>query len=198
MKLLLLAITTGLAVSAATLGLGLQSATSSLLEPTRSPRQISPVAAGFPAEHRLNLAPAHSDSNTEGRTVLLNQNVINGRATIVCTDDSTFRSKLQRAIDVWAAALPAMSFTDSADNRSGPFEHYTPSAGGSTCASNSDGKDIEVLVRRVPLMSAGIYWRDDQTSPPRKLFTVSDSTIDSVYHSTEYSIVALNNGTYIG
>lgn len=175
---------TGLAVAAGSLGIGPSPATSSTVEDRsvepdfRSPVRSAPDNGGAP------LVAAHDNSNTEGAE-WLNQNVIEGRATIICTDDSTVTAELQRAIDAWATALSNMSFNDSDGNSSGPFEHYIPTGATNSCSSNSDGADVEVRVRLISGAGAA-YYSTKQANPPRKLFSAR-----SVYQSTEYSTIVI-------
>ncbi len=136
--------------------------------------------------------PAHEDANTAGRKVYLNQRVIDGMTTIVCSDDDEVRPELKLAVETWAMAWAWKQFTDSNGSAGGPLEYFEPSAGTDTCASNTEAKDVHVYVRRVP-REGGVYWRDKQESPPRKLFTVSAPEVDDTYHTNHYSMIALSD-----
>ena len=46
--------------------------------------------------------PAHEDANTAGRKVYLNQRVIDGMTTIVCSDDDEVRPELGPVHSIWS------------------------------------------------------------------------------------------------
>ncbi len=194
MKLLCSAAVVGLAIAFAVLGVSLPPAESA------TPTQEEADAASDAAIGRLQreaspeLSPAHSDANTAGRTVRLNQRMIDGVTTIVCADDDAIRTELEPAVDAWNDALTRMSFTDSEGNASGPLEYFVPASASDTCASNTEGKDVHVYVRWV-VRDGAAYWHDMQKLPlpPRKLFTFNNPRVDSIYHTDEYSIVALSD-----
>ena len=123
------------------------------------------------SDTELTLKPAHEDANTAGRKVHLNQRVIDGMTTIVCSDDDEVRPELKLAVETGAMAWPWKQFTDSNGSAGGPLEYFEPSASTDTCASNTEARDVHVYVRRVP-REGGIYWSDKQETPSRKLFTV--------------------------
>ena len=54
---------------------------------------------------RSAVTAGHSDSNTSGESVYLNQNVINGTSTAVCTRDQALQSLTDEAVQAWNNAL---------------------------------------------------------------------------------------------
>ena len=192
MRLLLSAFVAGLALSFGVLGIQEPAAEGAFTEQKRLSVRVPVRSDVATPESELILVPAHGDSNTEGRTVQLNQHVIEGKTTIVCSDNSDVRTELESAVQAWNTALDWTRFTDSQGNTGGPFEYFEPASSTDTCASNSEGKDVHVYVRRVPRDNA-VYWSDKQEEPPRKLFAFTESTLYSAYHSTEYSVIALSD-----
>ena len=131
----------------------------------------------------------HSDSNTQGTAcgvvVRLNQNVIKGETTSLCTRDASIRRIVDRANDLWNNALrTSLGFV--------VFEISTDPL----CA----GTAIEVVQRGDPAKSGnarctnefnpinGIgdwacYLFDKNEDPPRQYFSTSDKSADQVHSS---------------
>ena len=96
MKLLVLAIVTGLAIAAALLGIGLHQTESASAPVTEINQPAALGAEGLTvAENRTQTPSAHGDGN-RAAAVYLNQNVIDGVTTTVCAADPAMHDALSR------------------------------------------------------------------------------------------------------
>lgn len=110
MKLLLLAVAAGSIVAGVLLdrsadvvnGLHREQSTNSSPTPSRSLQPLrSNVATSGPA--------SHSDATTSDKNVYLNQNIINGDTTTICSVSPSIQSPLTAAIGKWNRALPTVA-----------------------------------------------------------------------------------------
>lgn len=92
------------------------------ISPAREAAQ-APILGTEPPKHFTAGPASHSDANTEEKAVYLNQNVIDGRPTVLCTEDALVFPPLRRAVAIWNDALSgALAFT----RNTGPFEIHAP------------------------------------------------------------------------
>lgn len=110
MRLLLLAVAAGSIVAGVLLdrsadvvnGLHREQSTNSPPTPSRSLQPLrANVATSGPA--------SHSDATTSDKSVYLNQNVINGDTTTICSVSPNIRSPLTAAIGKWNRVLPTVA-----------------------------------------------------------------------------------------
>lgn len=108
MRLIVLAIVFGAALGAAMLlplPPGVPTSRTNADDPVNAESSAA-VALG-----RLAITASHSDSNTSGEIVRLNQNVINGISTTICTRDATLRQLVHDAVRTWNNALRDLGFS---------------------------------------------------------------------------------------
>ena len=105
LRVLVVAVIAGAAIGAALLG------------PLTSPSWIGtnrPSLAGDVPSRALadgvGITAGHSDSNTSGETVRLNQNIIDGVSTSVCTRDADLRPLMDEGVQAWNRALSDLGF----------------------------------------------------------------------------------------
>ncbi len=170
MRTPILSIITGLAVGVALLG-PLSTETSKTSSsgsiPQPSGHDFTHVRETLP-DHTESAVASHSDSNSQSNKVYLNQNVIDGKSTIICTRDTALRNIMTRGVARWNNALRAsLGFN--------PFTIVQ----NATCA----GVDIEVVQDQANIVYCGKTF-DNQTgigtwacylntktpSPPRRHF----------------------------
>ncbi len=115
----------------------------------------------------------HADASTwTDAKRLLNQNVIEGRSTTICTEDATLVGALNAAVERWKETLK-QSYTPLAvvdDGSDGPLTPCTSSV------------DFDVLLRRANstdlqcLDAAACYDSDDDLANHRRLFSHDGSS----------------------
>lgn len=154
MRLIVSAVVLGLAFAGGVLGLLQAPVESSVRRPNSD--QATPI-----------LPAAHSDANTwPNKPVRLNQNVIDGKSTVVCTTDGSLFPVLVRASELWNEALAQRTnaLTVVHDGLAG------------VPLSCTLGVDIDVLVRKsTPADSqcptaGACYDSDPNESDTRRLF----------------------------
>jgi len=136
MRGILAAALVGAALGVALLGYGLDRTRSASVQPERA-APTAPRAAGLAAPTApLPPAPgAHADANSEGMAVYLNQNVISGVETRVCTEEPALYTALATAIQRWETALAPLQLFELVDGR------------GANSCTGAGAPDIDVLVR---------------------------------------------------
>ena len=177
MRRTLAAIVLGLALGAGVLGFAVDESSGAI-------RSVpaSPTASDFPA--------AHDDGNTDNdEDVFLNENVINGQPTKICTRSTNPRllQVLSQAIDIWHNRLSPDSDGDEEIDADALFDYHvfkrttTPACAGAdvevvenTLLVNATSIDVEckggVFDHAVSGSPRACYRWDPQSSPPRKLF----------------------------
>ena len=166
MRTLAAAVVVGLALGAAALG---------PFTPIEGPQRTNadePVidddmpVASFDAH--VAVTAGHGDSNTSGETVYLNQNVIDGVSTTICTRDTALKPLVDEAVLAWNNALDDLTFN--------PFRQVT--------TTDCSGAEIEVVQNSLvacpkafnasSTMGAGTracYSYISRDYPPRKKFS---------------------------
>ena len=186
MKRLFAALAIGLTLGFALLGVGFEPVTGRTTPSTPAPPRSSPTSQistpqhGGPAQR-----PAHQYA---GLNVRLNQNVIDGVPTVVCTTDSQLFEVLTNAVAAWNQALPNLAFGANGDQT--PLVlHQTPSGGRPTNCNAAEVNVVAVQQAACDVSSArACYASTKQSHPPRKLFTtpMNDNRQDNSAHSTIY------------
>lgn len=172
MKRLFAALVIGLGLGFALLDVGFEPITgrttpSTPMHPRSSPAsQISTPQHGGPAQR-----PAHQYA---GLDVRLNQNVIDGMPTVVCTTDSQMFDHLGQAINAWNSALSSLTF--GSDGTAQPLVLHQTASGGRprSCADVAGVLDVDV----VAVIGTGCrestdvacYVSDRDTDPLRRRF----------------------------
>ncbi len=203
MRRTLIAIVLGLALSAGILGFSVDESSGAHSTTPRSGQPLSSADWRLPPSSPPSAFPAaHDDSNTDNdETVYLNQNVIDGRATTICTRSTNPRlvQVLQKAIGIWHETLSPDANGDGdidADALFGyhVFQQVTTPA----CA----GADVEVMENTILVNASSIqvecmngvfdpavsgspracYRKRDQKSPPRKQFQWEEAPMGSGLH----------------
>ena len=105
MKLILLAVVTGLALAAALLGIDPRSANTAGLSMKTATPSLSAARSGIIVDQVKPVGPASHEDGNRARTDYLNQNVIDGVTTTVCAADAAMHAALEPAINAWNAAL---------------------------------------------------------------------------------------------
>lgn len=200
MKRIFAALAIGLALGFALLGVGLEPTVGRTTPSTPMPPRSSPISQintpqhGGPAQR-----PAHQYA---GLNVRLNQNVIDGVPTVVCTTNLQLFELLANAIAAWNQVLSDLAFGANGDQP--PLAlHQTPSGGR---PANCDAAEVNV----VAVQQAGCnrsdflacYVSTPQPHPPRRLFTTpaGDNRQANSAHSTIYfqrrSSITLNTALH--
>ena len=107
MRLLAIAIATGVAIAAGMLGFREEATGYIHQDPQSSEAAGQRVqAAVAPDQHMSSLPGRHSDAHTASAPVDLNQNVIDGAPTTVCRVEADIRAAMPAAIAAWTDLLP--------------------------------------------------------------------------------------------
>ena len=177
MKLLALAIITGVALAAGVLGTGLNNISGS--GPSLSPEadgNLTQPQGALPLIVPSLTPAAHSNSNTEGRTVYLNERVIQGRPTVLCTTNTHLLTALPQTVTIWNDALSG-SLSIASDD--GPFSVH-PEVGGppANCDDNRPALDIDVVVVFERSTDDSIYdgRKSRRGELPRRFFETDEAT----------------------
>lgn len=139
----------------------------------------------MPARPVERTPPAH---NYAGLTIFLNQNVIDGQPTVLCTINGDLSGPLGSAIDTWNAYLSSLQFGE--DGGEAPLVQYHPPQGAN--CDDVDGVvdvDVEVVTGSDCRDSRGnlapnaraCYRSGMSRTSPRRLFTTRNG---SQQHST--------------
>ena len=191
MKLLLVATLVGFAVALGLISVDFNSAsgTGGYYLPNSQPNQLVRSAAPSTARSLQNTS-AHNDATTTEKPVYLNQKVIDGEPTLLCTEDNTVLQALKQAVEIWNEALSgALSF----DQDLGPFAiHTNKGRAPSSCADDEPNIDVDVVVVYEKGAGNSVYdsrW-SDVGEPPRKLF---ETDTQPAYLNTEHATIVLRN-----
>ena len=140
-------------------------------------------------EYQSRLPASHSDSNTDpDEVVYLNQRIIDGETTNICTAEAEFTGKLRTAVNEWNRAL--------ADLGRPLTIVRTPN-----CA-DTNATDVDVVLRRATavdnnamrcLTARACYIARKHRLPPRKFFYYDGSLNHAaiVYRATDVTIGTL-------
>ena len=151
MKLVLAALTAGIALAAALLSLDgrYPSALTSEINNTNLLTENAPTIRSTPEPPDLYSPASHTDSNTENEEVALNGNLIAGVPTLLYTKDDKIFPILKQAIDMWNDALSPLRFGSKPEAMPLvllPEQKSLPSS----CKDMPGKRDVHVKVLRRP------------------------------------------------
>ena len=170
MKRLFAALAAGLALGFAVLGLNLSPATSGITFRDQSTaRPLSPAAAAPSQDGNVAGPASHRYAGLEPG---LNQNLIDGLPTTVCTTDSTLFYVLETAIESWNSSLSNLTFGD--DGSETPLVLYQGQGTTPGVPSNCDADEVDVVASQEKLCNnvgaVACYVPTPQSNPRRWLF----------------------------
>ncbi len=180
MKRLFAALAIGLTLGFALLSVGFEPITGRTTPSTPTPPRFSPsTQISTPQHDGPAQRPAHQYA---GLDVRLNQNVIDGVPTVVCTTDPQLFDHLGQATNAWNSALSSLTF--GSDGTAQPLVLHQTTSGGrpQSCADIAGALDVDVVAvigtgcRRSTAVAC--YVSDRATDPLRRGFTTPNGSTE--------------------